>query len=132
MELTLRRTHNLLHTPGILEVDGVEFCQTLEDREREKKVKGKTAIPIGRYKITITMSPRFKKRMPLLHNVPDFSGVRIHPGNTVDHTEGCILVGQDTNALDAWLGSSRVTYEKLFAVIDKALKDKEEVWITIL
>jgi hypothetical protein len=131
MELTLRRTHNLVYTPGILELDGREVCQTLEDQERAIKVKGKTAIPTGRYQIKITMSPRFKARMPLLIGVPNFSGVRIHPGNTTEHTDGCILVGRDTNSKDAWLGNSRATYNKLFVMLDEALK-KEQVWITIL
>lgn len=131
MELTLRREHDLLYTPGVLEVDGVQFCQTLEDQERDVKIRGKTAIPMGRYQVKITMSPRFKRRMPLLLDVPNFTGVRIHPGNTTEHTDGCILVGQDTNSKDAWLGNSKVTYDKLFGVLDTALK-AEDVWITIL
>lgn len=132
MELKLIRTHGLPYTPGILEIDGQYFCQTLEDREREVKVYGETAIPLGRYKITITMSPRFKKPLPLLHDVPKFTGVRIHPGNSVEHTEGCILVGQDNNSKDAWLGNSRVTFDKLMVKLREAEARKEPIWITIV
>jgi hypothetical protein len=132
MDLKLTRIHGLAHTPGILEVDGQYFCQTLEDQERDVKVPGKTAIPMGRYKIVITWSPRFKKNLPLLLNVPNFSGVRIHSGNTVDHTEGCILVGQDSNNKDAWLGNSRATFDKLMAELKAAYASNEEIWLEIV
>ena len=85
------------YTIGRLYVDGEYFCDTLEDRVRnlrkEAKVAGETAIPDGRYKVTITMSPRFGRLLPLLHDVPQFTGVRIHAGNTAKDTQGCILVG---------------------------------------
>jgi hypothetical protein len=85
------------YTIGRLYVDGEYFCDTLEDRVRnlrkEAKVAGETAIPDGRYKVTITMSPRFGRLLPLLHDVPQFTGVRIHSGNTAKDTQGCILVG---------------------------------------
>lgn len=85
------------YTIGRLYVDGDYFCDTLEDRVRnlrkEAKVAGETAIPDGRYKVTITMSPRFGRLLPLLHDVPQFTGVRIHAGNTAKDTQGCILVG---------------------------------------
>ena len=118
-------------TIGKLSIDGVFECWTLEDPVRSDGVKiyGETAIGAGTYEVQITYSPRFKVQMPLLINVKDFSGVRIHPGNTVDDTEGCILVGTDKLARS--LGRSRIAYDKLFTKIQLALKAKEKVFITI-
>jgi hypothetical protein len=94
-------------------VDGKWECYTLEDKEREIKIKSETAIPKGTYKVIINQSNRFKKLLPLLLNVPNFEGVRIHPGNSNHDTEGCILVGR-TRSKD-FIGQSRKAFESLFA-----------------
>jgi len=80
---------------GTMTFDDGYVCQTLEDPVRPAGVKllGDTAIGSGTYRVTITRSQRFERLLPLLHNVPEFSGVRIHPGNTTRDTAGCILVG---------------------------------------
>lgn len=82
-------------TLGQLYVDGKPACHTVEDvvRPAGEKVHGKTAIPEGRYQVIVTPSPRFRRDLPLLLKVPNFEGVRIHPGNTAEDTEGCILPG---------------------------------------
>lgn len=100
-------------TIGEMTVDGKWECYTLEDKEREVKIKSETAIPKGTYKVIINQSNRFKKLLPLLLNVPNFEGVRIHPGNTNHDTEGCILVGR-TRSKD-FIGQSRKAFESLFA-----------------
>ena len=88
-------------TFGNLAIDGEFFCHTLEDEIREIpgrpvaewKIHGKTAIPAGRYRITLEASPRFGTDTITINNVPGFVGVRVHGGNTVADTEGCPLVG---------------------------------------
>jgi len=113
MKLTLKRLHKTEHsTIGELYIDGKFECYTLEDVEREVKIKSETAIPKGTYIVGITLSNRFKKLLPILLNVPNFEGVRIHSGNTNHDTEGCILVG--TTRSNDFIGNSRLAFEKLF------------------
>ena len=100
-------------THGSLYVDGRWACWTLEDVIREQKIPGQTAIPPGRYHVLITPSQRFQRDLPLLVDVPGFTGVRIHPGNTVADTEGCILVGKDRQS--GRVLQSRVAFEALLA-----------------
>lgn len=100
MKLQLERKYlKPEYTIGQLKVDGTFFCDTLEDRvrdlSREKKVPGQTAIPAGKYEVIVNISPRFKRKLPRLLNVPDFEGILIHRGNTPEDTAGCILVGEN-------------------------------------
>ena len=119
MKLELKRLHRTNNsTIGELYVNGVFECYTLEDVEREVKIKSETAIPKGTYKIIVTMSNRFKRLLPLLINVPDFQGVRIHSGNTNHDTEGCILVGQIRSK--DFIGKSRKAFDNLFKKMQKA------------
>jgi hypothetical protein len=114
MKIEIKRLYKTENsTIGELKVDGKFECYTLEDKEREVKIKCETAIPKGTYKVIINQSNRFKKLLPLLLNVPNFEGVRIHPGNTNHDTEGCILVGR-TKSKD-FIGQSRKAFESLFA-----------------
>ena len=87
------------YTIGKLYVDGQYFCDTLEDRVRdltkEKKVPGETAIPAGTYNMVVNVSPKFKRMLPRLLNVPQFDGILIHRGNTAKDSSGCILVGEN-------------------------------------
>lgn len=116
MKLLLQREPSTKNsTPGKLFIDGTFECYTLEDivRARGVKVYGQTAIPAGTYQVLLTQSPRFKRVLPLLLNVPGFEGIRIHPGNKAEDTDGCILVG-DAPAPD-WLGQSKVAFDRLFS-----------------
>jgi hypothetical protein len=114
-------------------------CYTLEDKVREIpgksvsewKIKGKTAIPIGTYKVILAPSPkRGGKLMPLLLKVPGFVGVQIHVGNTDEDTEGCILLGSWRENADTIRGS-KIAFEKFFAKLLIADAAREEVWIEI-
>lgn len=121
------------YTIGRLYIDGQLMCDTLEDKVRdlskEKKVYGQTAIPYGTYKVSWTYSPKFKKYMPLLEDVPQFNGVRIHSGNTAKDTLGCILVGE--NKQKGMVLNSRATVNKLYPIIKKGCLSKEGCKIII-
>lgn len=126
MQITVKRLHKTdTSTIGELLIDGLFECYTLEDIERPVKIKAETAIPKGTYKVIINQSNRFKRLMPLLLNVPNFEGVRIHAGNTNHDTEGCILVGR-TRSKD-FIGQSRKAYEKLF----KKMQAAKDISLTI-
>lgn len=116
-------------TQGELYVDGVFECYTLEDVERSQKVAGETAIPKGSYKVIINQSPRFGRLMPLITDVPGFSGVRIHSGNTAADTEGCLLVGK-TRGPD-FIGRSREAYLGLFSKLLAANEANNPITIII-
>lgn len=129
MKLILKRTeYTQTYTAGELYVNGARFCDTLEDivRPHGEKIFGETAIPAGKYKVIINQSPKYGKEMPLLCDVPGFTGIRIHSGNTAEDSHGCILVG--IKAGKGRLGQSRDTYNKLFALLRRA----EDIWIEIL
>lgn len=126
MKLTLIRIANRpTYCIGKLYIDGVYFCDTIEDTDRGlddsmsvkevlgRKIKGQTAIPTGTYTVEITYSPKYKRMMPLLLNVKGYSGIRIHSGNTSKDTEGCLLVGKNTKV--GMVTDSRNTYQKLYA-----------------
>lgn len=113
MNLLLKREPHPDYTVGKLYIDGVYECFTLEDPVRETKVYGKTAIPYGTYDVIINQSARFKRELPLLLNVENFAGVRIHAGNTVEDTEGCILVGT-TRTKNGIVLNSALAFKFLF------------------
>tara|TARA_R110000782_G_scaffold190556_2_gene280422 strand:- start:1415 stop:1810 length:396 start_codon:yes stop_codon:yes gene_type:complete len=115
-------------TIGELYIDGVFTCYTLEDKVRDKKIYGITAIDYGEYEVIISYSNRFKQFMPLLLKVPNFEGIRIHSGNKSADTEGCILVGSSKSL--NFIGNSRVTYRGLFAKLKIAAK-KEKIFINV-
>lgn len=131
MELTLIR-HNRCcgYTEGKLLINGLFFCDTLEDADLgldssmslsdilHRKEPAHTAIPYGKYEVTLSESPRFGRVLPLLLNVKGYSGVRIHAGNTADDTQGCILVGRKDR--DGHITKSREMENRLLAVLRKA------------
>ena len=130
MELKLiRETKTNDSTIGKLYINEIYHCYTLEDKEREVKVQNVTAIPKGRYEVIVNFSNRFQQQMPLLLNVPNFVGVRIHWGNYSKDTEGCILLG--TSKAVNMIGNSRTAYAKFMSIINKVSK-KEKIFITIV
>jgi len=121
-------------TLGSLFIDDHWQCHTLEDviRPAGEKVRNKTAIPPGRYKLILSMSNRFKKIMPEVLNVPMFTGIRIHSGNTAKDTAGCLLVGQTRSLETRSIGRSRFAYTALLLKLRAALKAGETIYITFV
>lgn len=121
-------------TLGVLFRDGVFECFCLEDAVREIsgqpveswKVPGETAIPFGRYQVVISHSPRFGRRLPELLNVPGFTGIRIHPGNTAKDSEGCILPGRTRSRAE--VGESRMAFTNLYEAMRR---ETGEMWLSI-
>lgn len=152
MELLLYRiARRDTYTIGHLYIDGKYFCDTIEDKDRglkqsmqpsvirATKRKGVTAIPTGRYRVTLDVkSPKFSAKkyeknygfcdgyLPRLINVPGFDGVLIHIGNTAKDTDGCLLVGKNTKV--GKVLESRAVFVKLYEELKKA---NNSIYITI-
>lgn len=136
MKLTLNRIAKRKdYTIGRLHIDGVYFCDTLEDTVRdlgpkgEGKKAGRTAIGAGIYDVVVNMSPKFRRLLPRLLNVPFFSGILIHSGTNHTHTSGCILVGRNT--IVGALTSSRGTSDALTSILIEAQNRGEKITIEI-
>lgn len=130
-------------TTGLLFVDNTFQCFTLEDVHRDVKVAGKTRIHAGRYKISLAnwgnindrylkkFGEDFHKGLLILHDVPNFTGILIHMGNTPEHTEGCILVGSTSNTELGTITSSEDAYRRIYTPIRDAIIAKKDVWISV-
>lgn len=152
MRLTLVRSYNNAeYCIGHLYINGRFFCDTLEDTDRgldnsmtlkqiqALKVKTKTAIPTGVYKITLrVVSPRLSKKsaykfcngkVPRLVNVKGYEGVLIHIGNSAKDTDGCILVGE--NKVKGGLINSTNAFHRLYPMLKQASDNNEEITLTI-
>ena len=123
-------------TVGKLYLNGVYFCDNLEDKNRdlnkngifdgtEKKVYSETCIPFGQYKVIINQSPRFKRLMPRLLNVPHFDGILIHNGVTEKNSAGCILVG-------SYDGQKLVRSKEIFNKLFEIMKYYNDIQINIV
>lgn len=144
MKLMLKRKFfGSAYTIGDFFIDGVFFCNTIEDVVRrlpatcpntpkgrnctcKEKVYAETAIPAGTYKVTMEFSPRFKRCLPLLHDVPHFIGILIHSGNTQRDSAGCLIVG--FNTVKGMVTNSRATSDKLNAI----LMNEKEITIQVV
>lgn len=152
MEIVVKRLYPKRdYTIGKLFVEGEYFCDTLEDKVRdlnkdgdlndanEQKVYGKTAIPYGRYEVTLKFqSPKYSQRasyiwcggyLPRLLNVPHFEGILIHGGNSAEDSCGCLLVGE--NKVKGRLVNSMATLKRLYAILKSTDAKGEQIWITI-
>ena len=129
-------------TIGILYDDTLHMmCYTLEDEHRRMKIKGETRIPKGTYKIDFRkvespMTKKYRNKFDwftyhlMLHDVPGFNYVYLHIGNTSDHTNGCILVGE-TQSMHGSIGRSTSAFEKIYKLISSILDNGHELYISI-
>ena len=143
MKLTLKRFKETNDaTLGSLYVKDVFQCYTLEDEHRDIKVPGETRIPAGSYNLIDRQHgdfyQRYKERfvpwhrgMIQLADVPNFTDILIHCGNTDEHTAGCILVGTDYNENNMTIQQSALAYEKLYKRIYDNIVGGDEVVLTI-
>lgn len=133
-------------TNGMLFIDGVFECYTLEDEVRDVKVYGETAIPSGEYEIKFRKVGGFHERysaryknthygMLELQDVPNFKYILIHSGNTDEHTAGCLLVGNTQQDLDlgkdGMIGQSRLAYERMYRKVSAEMLAGQKVTIKI-
>ena len=142
MELKVhRRFKGESYTIGTMYLDGLRFCDTLEDTDRglradmplseikAKKKYGITAIPTGRYKIKMSYWAKYRNYYPELCNVPGFTSILIHGGKNASATLGCVLVGE--NKIKGGLINSCDYMAALRPLIDATIKAGKEVWITV-
>lgn len=123
-----------------------KVCDTIEDAFRllpktcpdtpkgkscecKEKVYGKTCIPNGTYTVVLSYSNRFKRVLPELLDVPHFLGIRMHAGNSSADSSGCVILG--TKSKGDWVTASRVAFNKVYTLLQKAVANKEEITITI-
>lgn len=131
MEILLERAWKRdTYTIGMVTIDGERFCESIEDTDRglhqdmtEKeiakvKVYGETAIPAGVYTVKMTYSQKYKRKMPEVLNVPGYSGIRIHSGNTAEDSLGCILLGRNTKV--GMVTESRKTCKEFEKMLQQA------------
>lgn len=142
MQLYLKRkTLGSFSTVGELWLNGGIECFTVEDVVRkdpdpttpqnEGKVMHRTAIPAGTYEVIVNKSPKFKKRYPRLLNVPGFTGILIHSGNTSEDTSGCIIVGEQIFGGAIVGGTSTSAFKRLLAKLEAAQAKGDKIHITI-
>jgi hypothetical protein len=140
--LTLQRDtgHGHPRTFGrMLAEDEHRLCYTLEDEVREIpdvpvadwKIKTATAIPAGRYRVTLEYSQRFGPDTLTINDVPGFTSIRMHGGNTEADTDGCPLLGMEIDPHGIVGGTSQPAVKLIKFVVREAIKRGEEVWIDV-
>ena len=148
-----RRWPKVTYTIGRLYIDGIYYCNTLEDYDRglrqsdplrdiqRRKIDGETAIPKGTYEVLMnTTSPKYagvawyynfcRGKMPRLKDVPGFDGILIHPGTSALDTKGCILVGKNTKV--GKLTDSRACFMEIYKQMKEAADHGEKITIEIV
>lgn len=141
MNIKLIRKEYPTYTRGVLFIDDKKFCETLEDVNRdinrngkfdngEAKVYGDTCIPYGKYKVIVSYSPKFKRELPEILGVNSFSGIRIHRGNTIKDTLGCILCGE--KVVNGYLYNSTPYELELTSILKQEVTRGNTIYLDIV
>lgn len=148
-----RKWPKATYTIGRFYIDGIRYCETLEDTDRglkqtdslayikSRKVANETAIPKGTYGVAMNItSPKYSAsswywklcqgKVPRLLNVPGWEGVLLHTGNNALQTAGCILLGKNTKV--GQLTDSKATFQKIYKLMKAAYDKGEEITIEIV
>jgi len=144
MELLVKRKKdNGNATVGELYIDGDFFCWTLEDEHRDKKVNGETRIPSGTYNVDFNpnltgLTQKYRNKYDWfkwhihVQDVPEFSGVYIHVGNTERNTEGCLLLGDMRSyGRTLTISNSVRAYKRFYKILETAIEGETRVTIEI-
>jgi hypothetical protein len=143
MKLLLKRIYfSPTYTIGKLFIDGKYFADTIEDVNRdlnkdgdlldsgESKVYAQTCIPFGTYDVIVNRSPKMKRDLPRLLNVPHFEGILIHRGSSEKSSAGCIIIGE--NKVVGKVINSVKYEDALVAVLKHAQNGGEKITIEII
>lgn len=148
IELVVQRTPTVLgatfgqlsaEQTGVLVTDvrrRTPICLTLEDAIRAPgvKVPGQTCIPPGRYRLRLITSPKFGPDTPSLDDVPGFTAIRIHAGNVIEDTEGCLVVGDTRSRLVAtrpWIGRSRIALARFVHLLKAWFVVQDDMYVRV-
>lgn len=136
--LLTRNYRKATYTIGKLYANGTLVCNTMEDVDRRLfqgqpladilkiKIKGETAIPTGTYRLQVSESPKFKRPLIEVCDVPGFSGIRIHALNTAEQSEGCIGPGLNTAV-------GRITDSRKYeGILTDMVQNEKEAYLTII
>lgn len=147
-----RPAHGLYSIGHLYDADGKYICDTIEDTDRgltsnmsvtdilKVKVKSKTAIPRGRYRVTLdVVSPKFSLKpyykafcsgkVPRLLDVPGFDGILIHKGVSEKSSAGCIIVGYNT--VKGMVTNSQAAFEKVYRLLKTYRDQGHKIYIEI-
>lgn len=126
------------YTIGRIYVNGEFVCNSLEDKDRglkqgmpleelkKMKIQDETAIPVGTYKLRVTMSPKFKRKLIEVVDVPAYTGIRFHRGVNERHTSGCVLTGMNK------IKGGLVDGEKYETMLTQMVEKADEAYLTVI
>lgn len=132
----LRYSFSFSDSVGKVFICGRPFCDSLEPPIYPlfTSLRQGSAIDEGIYPLRLQWSEKFQSHMPFILDVPGRSGIMLHPGNVVLHTQGCILLGELATSLDSGsrrLKNSKLTFDYFFDLVSLLLREVSDLKIEI-